>query len=219
MKTSRMIGADDQQEGHGPGPQTAGLRTALREPVRQVDDERELRELRGVDRRQRPQLQPARRAADDDAQGRDEQQRQRDERHDVHRHRREAQLAVVDPHHDEHRDQARGRPTGSAARRSRRCRVGREVALAAPTTNRPSGCRGRRGRPRRPGSRSRPRAARAGPAAASTADGRAIGRRRGRDLRTRSPAPTRATTRGMDEDRLDRSAPLRSRPRGRRRRT
>ena len=63
-----MIGADDEQERHrARTTEPPDLRAPLREPVREVDDERELRELGRVDRRQRPELEPARRAADHDA--------------------------------------------------------------------------------------------------------------------------------------------------------
>ena len=95
----------------------------LGEPVGEVDDQRELRELGRVDRRQRPDLEPARRAADHDV---DLRARTRASgstiADDEQRHRHHAQPAVVDPHHHDHRDQAQRAPTGPAGRRSRTCR-------------------------------------------------------------------------------------------------
>ena len=69
LNTSRAIGRDDDQERDRPAPEAADLRAALGEPVGEVDDQRQLGDLGRVDGRQRAELEPARRAADDDVRG------------------------------------------------------------------------------------------------------------------------------------------------------
>ena len=69
-------------------------------------------------------------------------------RDDQERDRHEAQVAVVDPHHHQHRDDAEDGPLD--LRPDRRERVVGRRSRASPTTRRPSGCRWRSGpRPRR----------------------------------------------------------------------
>ena len=51
---------DEEQERHRAADEALDPRAALREPAREVDDERELRELRRVDGGQRADLEPAR---------------------------------------------------------------------------------------------------------------------------------------------------------------
>ena len=67
LKTSAMIGATMMRNGERPAPEPADPGAPLREPVGEVDDERELGDLGRVDGRQRTELEPARRPADDDA--------------------------------------------------------------------------------------------------------------------------------------------------------
>ena len=72
---------EDDQEWHRAAPEPVDLRAALGEPVGEIDDERELGDLRGVDGRQPGQLEPAGRAADDDVELRPRNQHQeQDER-------------------------------------------------------------------------------------------------------------------------------------------
>ena len=122
LKTSAMIGATMIRNGTVPRPEAVDPRAALGEPVGQVDDQRELGDLGRMDRRQRPELEPARRATDDDVELGHEHEHEQDDRHDVERHRDEPEVAVVDPHHQRPSRRCRGSPTGSAARRSRTCR-------------------------------------------------------------------------------------------------
>ncbi len=90
-------------------------------------------------------------------------------------HRDEAQVAVVDAHHRDHRDDAQDRPLD--LRPDGRERVVRwRGSRGWPTTSRPSGCRSRRARRRRRGSRSRARGARAAGPCGLGLDGRAVGR-------------------------------------------
>ena len=63
---------DDHEERDRARPEAAILVPRFGEPVGEVDDHRELRDLGRVDGRQRADLEPARRAADDDVQARDE---------------------------------------------------------------------------------------------------------------------------------------------------
>ena len=78
----------------------ADPRAARGQPVREVDDERELGELGRVHARQRTDLQPARRAADldrlDRPDRRQQDEHQQDQRDDEGRHRDQAQVAVVE---------------------------------------------------------------------------------------------------------------------------
>ena len=152
LKTSAMIGAAMMQERDRARPEAADLRPALGEPVGEVDDQRQLRELGRVDRRQRPELQPARRAADDDVEAR---RRTRGRAARARRCTRAPRPAAgSDSRRASSRPSRRGRgaahwicgptvanvsprPTGSPS---------------SPTTSRPSGCRSRRGRRPRRGS-------------------------------------------------------------------
>ena len=101
---------DDHQEGDRPAPEAADAPALLGEPVREVDDECDLADLRGVDGRQRPHLQEPRRPADHAVEAGREHEHEQDERHDVRRNRDQAQVAVVDARHDEHGDEAERRP-------------------------------------------------------------------------------------------------------------
>ena len=120
---------DDDEERDGAAPEPADLLAALGEPVGEVDDEGELRELGRVDRGQRRQLEPARRAADLDVERRHEDEHEQGDRDDVHRDRGEAQVAVVDPHHRRHRDEAEDGPLDLRADGRERVGVLRQVAL------------------------------------------------------------------------------------------
>ena len=81
------------------------------EPVGQVDDERELRELRRVEERQRADPQEARRAANHVVERRDEKDdREERERDHVPGNRGEPEIPVVDAAHDRHRAEPEGGP-------------------------------------------------------------------------------------------------------------
>ena len=66
LNTSAMTGAMISRNGTVPAQNLRTRGAALGEPVREIDDQRELGDLGRVDGRQRAELQPARRAADDD---------------------------------------------------------------------------------------------------------------------------------------------------------
>ena len=66
LKTRAMTGATMTRNGTVPLQKPRMPAAPLGEPVGQVDDQRELGELGRVDGRQRAELEPARRAADDD---------------------------------------------------------------------------------------------------------------------------------------------------------
>ena len=70
LNTSAITGRTMSRNGTVPPRKPPDPRAALRQPVGEVDDERELGDLGGVDGRQRPELQPARRTADDDVEAR-----------------------------------------------------------------------------------------------------------------------------------------------------
>ena len=130
LKTSTMTGATMIRNGTVPPQKPRTPRAALGEPVGQIDDQGELGDLGRVDRRQRPELEPARGAADDDV----EAAARRPGRaatigDDVERHRHEAQVAVVDPHHHQHRDEAEDRPLDLRPDGRERVGVLRQVAL------------------------------------------------------------------------------------------
>ena len=101
--TSTMTGAGDEQERTMPWKRLPTLTAARRQPVGEVDDERQLGELRGVHGRQRSELEPARRATPTSI-GADRPDRQeaaatsRSEasERDVRRQRDQAQVAVVE---------------------------------------------------------------------------------------------------------------------------
>ena len=71
----------------------------------EVDDQGELRDLGRVDRRERPDDEPAGRAADDPAEAGDEDEDEDDDRDQVAGQRHQPEVAIVDPHHDEHRQE------------------------------------------------------------------------------------------------------------------
>ena len=190
MKTSATIGATMIRNGIVP-PQKPLIRVpALREPVGEVDDQRELRDLGRVDRRQRAELQPAGRAADDDRSGLGDEDE--DEQHDRDAYtgdRHEPEIAVVDPHHRDHRDDAEGRPADLRADDREACRRSR-CRPSSPSSSRPSGCRSRSGRRRSRGSRSRPGGA---PRTRAVAFWRAgVRRATGRRSRSRPARPARS---------------------------
>ena len=88
LKTSAMIGDGDDQERDRPRPEAPRSCPPLGHPVGEVDDHRELRDLRRVDGRQRADHEPAGRAADDDVEARDEDEDEQDDGDDVRRARR-----------------------------------------------------------------------------------------------------------------------------------
>ena len=92
------------------------------QPVRHVDDDGDLGELAGLERRQRPELQPARRAVLDHPEARHQHQHQRDDRDDQQHQRDLLPAVVVDAGGDDQADRADGDP-GELA--------GEEVGLVA----------------------------------------------------------------------------------------
>ena len=116
---------DEEKERHRALAQAPDARPARREPVRQVDRERQLGELRGMERGQPEERQPAGRPAHDTAlhdrldrwqQDEDEQ----DDRDDEPGDRQVPQHPVVHPHRHEEDDRARDGPDRAASRPRRR---------------------------------------------------------------------------------------------------
>ena len=128
LKTSAMTGPAMSRNGIVPRQNAADLRPALGEPVGEVDDQRQLGQLGRVDGGQRPEPQPARRAADHDVELVDEHEHEQAERDDVARDRHEPQVAVVDAHHRDHRDEAEQRPLDLRSDGLERVGLGRQVA-------------------------------------------------------------------------------------------
>ena len=151
-----------RRNGIGPGPEPPDPHAALREPVSEVDDQRELGHLGRVDRRQRTELEPAGRTADDDVEARRRTPGPAGRARRRSPGSRSAAGSDSRPASSRPSRAARGAPTGSAARPSGTCRRRRTGSRASPTRSRPSGCRWRRAPRRRRGSCSRARAARAG---------------------------------------------------------
>ena len=103
--------AGDHQEDDGPAPERLHAGSPAGEPVGQVDDEGELRDLGRMEQGQRPDAQEAGRPADHVVERRDEQHdHEQGQRDDEQRHRDEPPVAVVDPGHDGHRDEPEGGP-------------------------------------------------------------------------------------------------------------
>ena len=109
-RTSTTTGTVITRNGTVPGPEAPDAAAPLREPVGEVDDQRELHELGRVDRRQRTDLEPACRAADDDVDLGHEHEDQADDPDGEQGHGRDPQPAVVHAHHRHHRDHAQRRP-------------------------------------------------------------------------------------------------------------
>src|SRR5438093_1677668 len=100
-------GDQDEREAD---PPRADVGPFSAQPRRQVDDERELRELRRLQPERTAEPQPPRRAARALADAGDEDRSEEDDGEQEKRDRDEAQEAVVDPRRDEHRADAEGRP-------------------------------------------------------------------------------------------------------------
>jgi hypothetical protein len=108
-------GRDDEQERQRPAPERPDPDAPTGAPVGHVHDQGELGELGGVDGGQRAQLDPAGRPADDDrvqepALGEEQDEPQQGEGDEVARDRHEPQQPVVDPHRDDHGQDAERRP-------------------------------------------------------------------------------------------------------------
>ena len=71
---------------------------------------------------------PARRATDDDVVVVDKDEHQQPERHDKARHRNQPQVAIVDPHHGDHRCDAEQRPLDLRTDRLERVGIGGQVS-------------------------------------------------------------------------------------------
>ena len=100
----------DHEERQRAGQQAVDGGAALGEPVREVHDKRELHDLRGVNRRQRSDLDPAGGAADHDVDRLQEHEEQAGDADEEQRQGGDPEPAVVDPHHHHHGDEPQGGP-------------------------------------------------------------------------------------------------------------
>jgi hypothetical protein len=100
----------DEQERDRPASEAADELAPIGHPVGQVDDQPELRDLGRMDRRQGSDHQPPRRSADDPVERWHEDQHEQPDGHEVGGHGQQAQDAVVDLHHHDHRDEAERPP-------------------------------------------------------------------------------------------------------------
>jgi len=99
------------QERHADPPRSDAVPVRAK-PRAEIQDDRELRELRGLEADDRRDAQPACRTSHADADTRNEHRDEQDRRHHQERSCEQAKSAVVESRGDEHRCQAERRPGG-----------------------------------------------------------------------------------------------------------
>src|SRR5437660_1341613 len=102
-------GGGHRKEGHG-HPPAADLGTMRTEPGAEIEDDRELRELRWLDADERPEPQPACSSARAGADARNEDRDEERDRQREQRDRDDAQAAMLDARRDQHRREAQRGP-------------------------------------------------------------------------------------------------------------